>query len=186
MRLLLASVIPLLLFIATASPAIIIGTASLMCSPNDLLLLLFWSMVLSIPWLWSSLHGQKLLRYVLLRLLEKLYQLSHHREILVAYITVGNSLLSGSSGTPNTMDVVVKASLHWHVIVDDDTDVFYIKASRGDIGGDQDVWFLTLFDWLFELGVDIVSLPLLFVSVDSSGFVFHGVLEVFVPFESFF
>ena len=57
----------------------------------------------------------------------------------MAYITVGNSLLSGSSGTPNTMDVVVKASLHWHVIVDDDTDVFYIKASRGDIGGDQDV-----------------------------------------------
>lgn len=82
------------------------------------------------------------------------------------------------------MDVVVEPT-HWHVVVDDHTDVFNIQSPGGNICGNQNICELGSSDWLLELGVYLISLPLLLVSVNSFSIVLNNVLQVFVPMEVF-
>jgi hypothetical protein len=80
------------------------------------------------------------------------------------------------------MDVVVE-STHWHVVVDDNSDILNIKTSGGDISGNEQLAALGLGDWLLELCVNLISFPLLLVSVNSFRLVFDCVLQIFVPME---
>ena len=95
-------------------------------------------------------------------------------------ITVSNSLGSSSSSPTDSMNVVVETG-HWHIVVDHNHNVFHIKTSRSDIGSNKYVGSLA--DGLLELGVDLISLPLLLVSVDGLGLVRDSMLKFLIPFE---
>jgi hypothetical protein len=86
---------------------------------------------------------------------------------------MGDSLSSSSACPSNPVDIIVKAT-HRHVVVDDDANVLDIKASACHVSRYQDVGLIL--DWLLELGVYLISLPLLLVAMDCTSFILDGFL----------
>lgn len=97
-------------------------------------------------------------------------------------IAVSNSLGASSTCPTDSMDVVVETR-HWHVVVDDHHDILDIKTSGSNISSNKNVSLLVTRQ--LEVGIDLVSLPLLFVSVNGLRFVWDGILKILVPFQCF-
>ena len=105
---------------------------------------------------------------VLLSLLEDLHELGHNLGgelgLGLGDESVAVTLLSGTAGTTNTVDVIV--DLHGEVVVDDNLELLNIKSTGGNIGGDK--VGLTVATEAVE---DVVTLTLLLVTVDGEGIV---------------
>eukprot|EP00657_Telonema_sp_P-1_P010471 TRINITY_DN4918_c0_g1_i1.p2 TRINITY_DN4918_c0_g1~~TRINITY_DN4918_c0_g1_i1.p2 ORF type:complete len:479 (-),score=189.64 TRINITY_DN4918_c0_g1_i1:230-1666(-) len=77
------------------------------------------------------------------------------------------TLVSGTAGTTNTVDVVV--DLHGEIVVDDNLELLNIKTTGGNIGGDEVGLTVTT-----EAVEDVVTLTLLLVTMDGEGIVANG------------
>jgi hypothetical protein len=174
-------IVTLILGFLLAAPTIITIGIGPMLSPNDLLIDL-WSMNHGILASRFTSHRVEILWYMLLSFLEELYELVNCPAVIISDETVSNSCSAGSSCSTYSMDVVVE-SAHWHVVVDDNADILNIKTSGSNICCNEQLGALRLGDWLLELCVNLISLPLLLVSVNSSRLILDCVLQIFVPME---
>ena len=113
-----------LLLVTPAPAAIIVAAVS---TPDHLLLGSLLTVVLSILAVESALHFVQAFWNVLPSLLQKLNKWSYIVFILsLADKAVGDSLGSSSTGSSNPMDIIVESALHWHVVVDHNSDILHV------------------------------------------------------------